>query len=84
MKTETHHLELRLSGGIVASADLPLSAAAIQAIQTDRGTAARYAASAALAAQAACMKSNPRWPRSNRDTFAADVAACCVAAVQAM
>lgn len=83
MKTETHHLELRLSG-IRASADVQLSPAEIHAIKTDPALAARYATATALAAQAACQKSNPKWPQANMRAFATEAAAATMACIHAM
>lgn len=83
MKPETHHLELSLSG-IRASADVQLTPAEIHAIQTDRATAARYAAATAAAAMAEVTRSNPKWPQANKRAFAVEAAAATMACVNAM
>lgn len=79
-----HHLELKLSGGIRASADVQLTPAQIRAIQIDPATAARYTAATALNALTACMKANPKWPQANKQAFATEAAAATMACVFAM
>lgn len=83
MQNETH-LNLRLPGGIRASATLHLTPDQAKAIQTDPATALRFAAQTAVAAMTACMKSNPKWPQANKEAFATDTAAATLACVNAM
>lgn len=84
METTPHHLDIQLKGGIVCSADIRLTAAELRTIQIDRTEAARFAAQTAIAALAACGRSNPTWTPAQREAFAVDSTTATLACIHAM
>lgn len=84
MKPDPHHLDIQLKGGTVCSADIRLSAEELRTIQIDRTEAARFTAQTAIAALAACGRSNPTWTAAQREAFAVDSTTATLTCIHAM